>query len=154
MVRELNMDTQRQNFWKESIHKEATVRLLWHMKFSKEFARDHNVLNQKKSKLAPLKVATISTSPINTFNLERYPKVKAAKAGVLSSTNEEKLQHKSVSEMRPVTPQLEIYCSRASAHWGKGGISIYRNGNRKNPSRSTNFLSHLVGNMAGKLRPQ
>lgn len=39
MVRELNMDTQRQNFWKESIHKEAMVRLAWQTQYSKEFAR-------------------------------------------------------------------------------------------------------------------
>jgi len=40
MVRELNMDTQRQNFWKESINKEAYVRLAWHARYSKEFVRD------------------------------------------------------------------------------------------------------------------
>jgi hypothetical protein len=39
MVRELNMDTQRQNFWKESIRKEAMVRLAWQTQYSKEFAR-------------------------------------------------------------------------------------------------------------------
>ena len=39
MVREL-FDVQRQNFWTESIHKEAYTRLAWHEKYSKEFARE------------------------------------------------------------------------------------------------------------------
>lgn len=43
MVRELNMDTQRQNFWKESINKEVSIRNTWfqqHLKFSNEFAKE------------------------------------------------------------------------------------------------------------------
>jgi len=43
MVRELNMDTQRQNFWKESINKEVSIRNTWfqqHLRFSKEFAAE------------------------------------------------------------------------------------------------------------------
>ena len=133
------MDTQRQNFWKESIHKEATVRLLWHMKFSKEFARDHNFLNQKKSKLAPLKVATISTSPINTFNLERYPKVKAAKAEVFSSTNEDKLQHKSVSEMRPVTPSTRDLLFKGFSALGEGRYQYLQKRKQKKPEQKYEF---------------
>ena len=39
MPREL-FDVQRQNFWTESIHKEAYTRLAWHEKYSKEFARE------------------------------------------------------------------------------------------------------------------
>eukprot|EP00118_Oscarella_pearsei_P025160 m.307637 g.307637 ORF g.307637 m.307637 type:complete len:166 (+) comp42564_c0_seq1:350-847(+) len=34
-----SFDTQSQNFWKESVDKEAQVRLQWHLKYSKEFAR-------------------------------------------------------------------------------------------------------------------
>ena len=49
MVRELNMDTQRQNFWKESINKEAFVRLSWHARYSKELVRDA-IASQKPRK--------------------------------------------------------------------------------------------------------
>ena len=53
MVRELNMDTQRQNFWKESIDKEAIVRLLWHARYSKELAREAATLMSKTRKELP-----------------------------------------------------------------------------------------------------
>ena len=50
MVRELNMDTQRQNFWKESIRKEAMVRLAWQTQYSKEFARTGGFSESKAKK--------------------------------------------------------------------------------------------------------
>ena len=35
-----SMDTQLQNFWKESISKEAALRFTWHQRYSKQFSRD------------------------------------------------------------------------------------------------------------------
>ena len=35
----LAMDTQLQNFWIESIDKEASLRFAWHLKYSKQFAK-------------------------------------------------------------------------------------------------------------------
>ena len=35
----VSMDTRLQNFWKESINKEASVRFAWQLKYSKEFAK-------------------------------------------------------------------------------------------------------------------
>ena len=34
------MDTQLQNFWVESINKEAALRFTWHLRYSKQFAKD------------------------------------------------------------------------------------------------------------------
>ncbi|XP_066283761.1 protein SPMIP1-like [Branchiostoma lanceolatum] len=53
MVRELNMDTQRQNFWKESIKKEAYVRLHWLEKYNKDFNRARSSLNRPRREVAP-----------------------------------------------------------------------------------------------------
>lgn len=35
-----SMDTQLQNFWVESINKEASLRFAWHLRYSKKFAKD------------------------------------------------------------------------------------------------------------------
>ena len=35
----LSMDTRLQNFWVESINKEASLRFAWHLKYSKKFAK-------------------------------------------------------------------------------------------------------------------
>lgn len=58
MVRELNMDTQRQNFWKESIRKEAMVRLAWQTQYSKEFART-GVFGKNKAKKVNINVTPV-----------------------------------------------------------------------------------------------
>ena len=35
-----SMDTQLQNFWKESINKEAALRFSWHMRYSRQFPKE------------------------------------------------------------------------------------------------------------------
>eukprot|EP00128_Syssomonas_multiformis_P003839 Colp12_sorted_trinity150504_noHs@10885 len=50
MARELNMDTIRQNFWKESINKEKFVRIQWHethgAAYNKRYANNEGTLSQ------------------------------------------------------------------------------------------------------------
>ena len=44
----LSMDTQLQNFWVENINKEASLRFAWHLRYSKEFAK--NAIKAKPGK--------------------------------------------------------------------------------------------------------
>ena len=37
-----SMDTQLQNFWKESINKEAALRFSWHLRYSRQFSKSEN----------------------------------------------------------------------------------------------------------------
>jgi len=103
MVRELNMDTQRQNFWKESIDKEAYVRLAWHTKYSKEFARDAAVasMGSQSRKQEGLKI-----NALNAFKQEMEEKEKEE----TEKTSQKKLEEKAKTdpdallvEMRPVS---------------------------------------------------
>jgi len=103
MVRELNMDTQRQNFWKESIDKEAYVRLAWHTKYSKEFARDAAVasMGSQSRKQEGLKI-----NALNAFKQEMEGKEKEE----AEKTSQKKLEEKAKTdpdallvEMRPVS---------------------------------------------------
>lgn len=55
------MDTQRQNFWKESINKEAYVRLAWHARFSKEFVRDAAAITAQKPRKEGLKINALQS---------------------------------------------------------------------------------------------
>ncbi|XP_035677632.1 protein ATP6V1FNB-like [Branchiostoma floridae] len=72
MVRELNMDTQRQNFWKESIKKEAYVRLHWLEKYSKDFNRARSSLNRPRREVAAPE-ATKSQSALPAITKRQVP---------------------------------------------------------------------------------
>ena len=49
------MDTQQQNFWVESIQKEATLRFAWQLRYSKQFAKDAAAKKQKELQQSKLK---------------------------------------------------------------------------------------------------
>lgn len=88
-MRELNMDTQRQNFWKESINNEVTIRNRW-------FQQHMNVgFAEKKTEAAkPRKV--IQVQPLQTKELPSKP-TREPTAPALQPTNK---ASKSMSEMR------------------------------------------------------
>ena len=54
MSRDMNFDTQSQNFWKESVDKEAQVRLTWHLQYSKEFSRSSYKPRPRKPAMVPI----------------------------------------------------------------------------------------------------
>ena len=105
MARELNMDTRRQNFWKEAVKKESYVRLAWHNAYkndlpdrNSESSQQDRVRRRKKEieSLVPKPPARSLTLP--TIN---YPaKPKRAAAVRLPSGNADSL----LVEMRPVSP--------------------------------------------------
>ncbi|PFX16029.1 hypothetical protein AWC38_SpisGene19721 [Stylophora pistillata] len=100
MVRELNMDTQRQNFWKESIDKEAYVRLNWHTRYSKEFARDAATMAAKPRKEG------LKINALQGLKQEMEEKEKKQEESTAKKQLEEKAKTDPKSllvEMRPVS---------------------------------------------------
>lgn len=138
MVRELNMDTQRQNFWKETINKEETVRLLWHMKFSKEFARDHNL--KEKDRKKQTEITWSKTAPMSTLNLQRYPKKKAtAKLTDTEMGSKSPGQTGLASDMRAVTPSTRELLFKGFSALGEGRYQYLQKRKQKDPEEKYEF---------------
>ena len=106
MARELNMDTRRQNFWKEAVKKEAYVRLAWHKQYrnevpdrNSESSQNDRVRRRKKTieGMVPKPPAKSLTLPV--INYPKKPQRSAAVA-VASSGDPAAL----LVEMRPVDP--------------------------------------------------
>ena len=134
MVRELNMDTQRQNFWKESIHKEAAVRLAWHMQFSKEFANvPKQILKKKPGNFLPKLsvdsqlVKTIPKNKIVTKPLKVSEELNGEKCNTL------------LLEMRPVTPSTKQLLYKGFSALGEGRYAYLQERKRKKPEQKYEF---------------
>ena len=98
------MDTQRQNFWKESIDKEAFVRLQWHGRYSKEFARDVAAMTSKPRKEG------LKINALQALKREMEEKDKEKKEKDSQKKLEEKAKTDPDSllvEMRPVSPETK-----------------------------------------------
>lgn len=101
MVRELNMDTQRQNFWKESIQKEAMVRLAWQTQYSKEFARGN--FGKTKAKKASINVEPVMRNLEEKLKLMTHEKSQKEEEKKVS-IKEPRESHTFLKEMRPASP--------------------------------------------------
>ena len=101
MVRELNMDTQRQNFWKESINKEATVRLAWHMRFSKEFADSNLQSKAQKNGFLP-KLTKVDGKTLNHMETN-YRKSSKKYSEPVKDSDDDPDDRLLLVEMRPVS---------------------------------------------------
>lgn len=148
MVRELNMDTQRQNFWKESIDKEASVRLAWHVQFSKDLSSQSAI--QMKSK-QPKKNGTFlpkigtQNSKMITSNLEKQ-KIKMACSRSDKTQYKGQVTDKSASEpttllieMRPVTPGTKKLLYKGFSALGEGRYAYLQERKKKKPEQKYEF---------------
>lgn len=143
MVRELNMDTQRQNFWKESIGKEAMVRLLWHTRYSKEFSRSAFVSKPRKEGLV--------VKPMDSFKQERKTKGgKNALLGKTSKADEQTAQQKFAEaakkepesllvEMRPVSGNTQSLLYDGFSALGGGRYAYLQQRRFKKPEEKYEF---------------
>ena len=114
MARELNMDTQRQNFWKESIHKEAFVRLAWHGRYrpeidaknkEREEAGEKSQDRMKRFTTMVPKIPQTSTLILPVINYPKKPKTK--RDALLMKSTPPKLDESSLlTEMRPASPGI------------------------------------------------
>ena len=86
----LSMDTQLQNFWVESINKEATLRFGWHLRYSKQFARTSTAQNaahgkrQASKKKHGLALNSSVTERIQKMEEQKKPRPKSLSDGATS----------------------------------------------------------------------
>ena len=134
MVRELNMDTQRQNFWKESIHKEATVRLAWHMRFSKEFA------DKKLFEVTPRKVKPLATKPVkvDVKSVNNFAK-KSTKSLLPDITATSQPAVLLLDEMRPVSVKTRKLLYKGFSALGEGRYAYLQERKQKKPEQKYEF---------------
>jgi len=108
MVRELNMDTQRQNFWKEAIVKEAFVRLAWHEKYGKEVkGRDTISREERRRERAKKLTEMVPKPPTRSLTLPviKYPKKAPPKTFFIQKGQNALDPGALLVEMRPVSPR-------------------------------------------------
>ena len=128
------MDTQRQNFWKESIHKEANVRLAWHMRFSKEFA-DQTVQIQPKVKKRI--VPKIKMDPQLITLKKDDPSVQAKqKPGAQQLLSRDTAK---IVEMRPVSARTRNLLYKGFSALGEGRYAYLQERKQKKPEMKYDF---------------
>ena len=132
MVRELNMDTQRQNFWKESIHKEATVRLGWHMKYSKEFSRSSYVPKPRKEGMT---LSMKSVPKADEVQLDAKKKATKQKFEDAAKKNPDAL----LVEMRPVSCGTRSLLYKGFSALGEGRYQYLQKRKLKRPEDKYEF---------------
>lgn len=136
-------DVQRQNFWTESIHKEAYTRLAWHEKYSKEFARESReggqaaVARKKRPDMVP-KVKLIPVQSLKTKKTKKAAdKTDASKAQENSKKELEKLAGKDPNallvEMRPVTSDVREQLFKGFSKEGTGRYAYLQMRKLKKP---------------------
>ncbi|XP_002740139.1 protein SPMIP1-like [Saccoglossus kowalevskii] len=140
MVREL-MDTQRQNFWKESIEKEAYVRLAWHEKYSKEFARDsaQRIQRKKRPDLVPkpvmsFKLPSIDKSKQTSDKAKHEEEVKANYALVAK-----KDPNALLVEMRPASRNTKKLLFKGFSKLGEGRYAYLQKRKERKPEDKFEF---------------
>jgi len=135
MVRELNMDTQRQNFWKESIHKEANVRLAWHMRFSKEFADQPVQQKSEKVKGRVPKIKIVDPQLIQTNAIKESVKTRVKHGEPSYQSNE----ITKVVEMRPVSARTRNLLYKGFSALGEGRYAYLQERKQKKPEMKYEF---------------
>lgn len=129
MVRELNMDTQRQNFWKESINKEAFVRLSWHARYSKELVRDVAAITVKKPRTEGLKINALQSLKDEMEAKEKKEQKGRKKVEETAKKNPESL----LVEMRPVSRDTKELLYDGFSALGGGRYAYLQKRNQKDP---------------------
>jgi len=134
------MDTQRQNFWKESIDKEAAVRLAWHMEFSKEFDSQANPIKKKTQNFLP-KISGSKKNHLMNSTTQDYRKSKS-KGDAMSMKNKFKDQGGETTlllEMRPVTPRTKNLLYKGFSALGEGRYAYLQERKKKKPEQKYEF---------------
>lgn len=119
----LAMDTQLQNFWIESIDKEASLRFAWQLKYSKQFAK--KVVQQKQpNKKTGLVLSNAVSERIKKIEEESKP-VRSAPGGAKGSKPSRSQSAKSdrVTVLRDMRPP-----SQSTRSVLYGGISAHGEG--------------------------
>lgn len=101
--------TQKTNFWKESLKKEAQLRKEWHLKYSKEFAKPQSTKRARK-------LATMDFTPIVVPDPIRLP-TRSAKPATAPQPN---TLSADCVDMRPATEHTQRLLYQGISHHGGG----------------------------------
>lgn len=130
----MSFDTQSQNFWKESVDKEAQVRLTWHLQYSKEFARGNYKPKPRKPALVPNPVRMPRTSA----------KPKEGKTDQKSTDGTKQMEGKRnadvlLIEMRPVSSGTKNLLYTGLSAEGEGRTSYLQVRKTKKPEQKYEY---------------
>ena len=145
-----SMDTQLQNFWKESINKEAALRFSWHLRYSRQFSKsasNHKMPEAKKKAASHSSVPNGNTVAERIRRLEKDKQLRDGKVGVKSS--EKAVQEDprltqsdgalSLKDMRPPTAGTQgLLYNGISAH-GEGRCAYLRKRKTLTPEEKYDF---------------
>ena len=127
MGRELNMDTQRQNFWKESINSEVAVRLAWHLMYSKRLNDISKTENKKVYNYSdPKKDVSIRSGD------EKLPLIKVKRL-------EKSHKIKRYEEMRPVSAHTRELLYSGFSALGEGRYAYLQTRKQKKPEQKYRY---------------
>ncbi|XP_075781037.1 protein SPMIP1 [Pelodiscus sinensis] len=108
MARQLSMDTQQQDFWKEVYLKELLVRFNWHQRYGAPVrARQEQLRQGRQTAQPPLKLPAI---PAPAPEAQKPPEEEPAEAA--GSVQE--------GEMKPVAPEVRQLLYQGISHDGEG----------------------------------
>ncbi|XP_038054095.1 protein ATP6V1FNB-like [Patiria miniata] len=138
-MREL-FDVQRQNFWTESIHKEAYTRLAWHEKYSKEFAREsrQGIARKHRPNMVP-KVAAAVKPPKPAEKSQSLAELAAKKEARKKDLAAIEDPDALLVEMRSVTPVVKDQLYKGFSKEGTGRYAYLQIRKLKKPESKYDF---------------
>lgn len=140
------MDTQLQNFWKESINKEAALRFSWHLRFSKQFSKEFAKSASAKKPRASRhgSVPNGNTVAERIRRLEHEKRLRNAKKGEEDAVGENPRLTQSdgalsLRDMRPPTAGTrQLLYNGISAH-GEGRYAYLKKRKTLTPEQKYDF---------------
>ena len=146
------MDTQLQNFWIESIKKEASLRLAWQLKYSKAFAKQAAL--KKKAEATPTKKGMITDPQANIKRriqlMEKDMAKEEPKEDDAASTGSKELKKDddddystedllNIREMREPSPKTRLQLYDGISHHGEGRYAYLKLRHKKSPEEKFTF---------------
>ncbi|XP_078275538.1 protein SPMIP1-like [Rhinoraja longicauda] len=135
MERKLNMDTQVQNFWKESITKEDLLRMCWLRRFK------GNLSQPPEREIVLKKIPKLPRIPVQTKEPKAQEKVAgpSAKEKCKKSIAEKKTANRSLDDMRPITPEVRALLYNGFSKEDKGRSLYLKTRKKKGPSEKYEY---------------
>lgn len=143
------MDTQVQNFWRESIKKEAAVRFAWQLRYSKKFAKmvggpeaQTQTLTPAKSKPQKQQLLESFTSSLSKRidSVERQiPKEEVKTESRQPSRLSARLNKVTLSDMRPPSRHTQALLYNGISALGEGRYAYLKKRNKILPEKKFEF---------------
>ena len=122
IIMPITMDTQQQNFWVESIQKEAALRFSWQLRYSKKFAKDisgKQTEQKQKVKKDPAK-AFQSNISAQIRRLEGEKKEHEEEKSMTRMSSRKSDKKTPLQDMRPATARTKALLYNGISAHGEG----------------------------------